>query len=218
MSIPIPMDADLYDHIEVAEQNNDYEKLKTYFNYALDAEELNAYTNRYPDYILLHALIKYFDLENKYPEFLSNIFELRNVNPRDVHINSRNSETGTTALILAAIRGDLRLVTHLIHWKADPQARSNLHMTAFFYAICYSNVEVSQFLSVYVTKEELELENFHNDQTAREAIEELILDDPTEEKYRDLLNIIDTIELRHIMEDRIKEEAEENALVAALGY
>lgn len=210
------MDADLWFCIEAAYRKNNHKKLKKYFNDELNAKELNTHTDMYPSYILLHVLIRYFDRENKYPGFPSNIFELRNVNPRDVNINFRNPESGTTALMLAAIHGDLRLVTQLILWKANPHARSNIQMTPFSFAICYYNVEVSRFLSVYVTREELELVNLHSGQTPREAIEESISRNPAEQKYHDLLNIIDTIELRFLTEDRIKEDAEENALMDAL--
>lgn len=118
--------------------------------------------------------------------------------------------------MLAAIRGNLRLVTQLILWKTDPHARSNIQMTAFSYTIYYYNIEISRFLSVYVTKEELELKNLHNGQTPREGIEQSILHNPAEQKYHDLLNIIHTIELRHLMEDRIKKDVEEDALMDAL--
>lgn len=200
------IETDLWADIQSAEERNDYEKLKGYFD-LINAEELNKFTTTDPNHILLHALIKFFDLGGKYPRLLNNLFELSNVDPRDVNINFQNPVSGSTALMLAADRGHFRLVQTLLFWKADPHIRSFNQKTAFVCAINNTNVEIAQFLSIYLTREELELEVVYTGQTPREEVEDKLMRDPTEQKYQDLFKIITDIEVRHLVEDRIEEEA-----------
>lgn len=94
----------------------------------------------------------------------------------------------------------------MIFWRADPHARSNIQQTAFSSAIHFQNIEVAQFLSTYVTKEELELKNTATRQTTKEVLEELIEGDPTKQTYQDLSNAIDAIELKYFIEDKIVED------------
>lgn len=199
-------ESDLWSSIEYEELNDNGEKVKILFN-LISTAELNKFTKTDPDCTLLHALIKRFDTENKYPELLNNLFKLENVDPQHVNINSKNPRTGTTALMLAASRGNLKLVQNLLYWKADPHAISENQMTPFSCACNRGNVEVAEFLSTYVTKEELELEQTYTGNTPKEELHEKIMDSPNQRKYHDLLKIICDIELKYLIKERIEAEA-----------
>lgn len=199
-------DSDLWTDIEDAELSENNQKLAILFN-SINTEELNKLTETYPNSTLLHALIKHFDREDKYPEYLDTLFNLKNVDPQRININFRNPMTGSTALILAAGRGNLKLVQTLIYWKADPHARTNNQMTPFYCACSHGNVEVAEFLSPYVTREELELKQAITGNTPKAELEELLLESLNKQKFHDLLKIISDIELRHLVQDRIDEDA-----------
>lgn len=199
-------DSDLFTDIEYAEQTEDNQKLIELFN-SISTEDLNKNTETYPYSTLLHALIKNFDKKDKRPEYLDNLFQLENVDPQHVNVNYRNQMTGSTALMLAASRGQLRLVQTLIHWKADPYARSANQMTAFFCACSRGNVEVAEFLSTYVTREELQLKQTITGKTPKTELEEQLLESPNKEKFLHLLKMINDIEIRHLVQDRVEAEA-----------
>lgn len=138
---------------------------------------------------------------------MDTLFNLKNVDPQRININFQNPMSGSTALILAAGRGNLKLVQTLIYWNANPHARINHQMTPFYCACSHGNVEVAEFLSPYVTRKELGLRQAITGNTPKAELEELLLESLNKQKYHDLLKIVSDIELRHLVQDRINEEA-----------
>lgn len=194
--------SDLWTRIWCQDRIGNKEGLMELFN-SITTKDLNNPIAADPDYTLLHILIKEFDLDNKYPELINSIFKLQHVDPQFVNINKRNPTNGATALMFAADRGNLELVNALIAWKANPHAVSTNLMTAFSCACDYGHVEVARYLSVYVTREELELEQIHNGHTVKVEVEEKLREFPHQTKYDTLLKIICDIEIRHLVEERI---------------
>ena len=194
--------SDLWTRIWCQDRIGNTAGLMELFN-SITTKDLNNPIAADPDYTLLHILIKEFDLENKYPELINSIFKLQHVDPQFVNINKRNPRNGTTALMLAADRGNLELVNALIAWKANPHTLSADLMTAFSCACDCGHVEVARYLSAYVTREELELEQIHNGHTVKVEVEEKLREFPHQTKYDDLLKIICDIEIRHLIEERI---------------
>lgn len=192
---------DLWNEIQQAESENNIQNLQLLFQ-SITAEKLNQFDVLDARYMLLHKLIKFFDLQNKYPQFLNNLFNLPNVDPEKVNINSKNPRNGTTALIHAASRGHLQLVQTLLFWKANPHSRSENQMTPFYCACNHRHVEVAEYLSRYVTKEELQLEQTNTGNTVKENMEKDLMANPNHPKLERLLKLIEDIELRHLVEER----------------
>lgn len=191
----------LWNEIQQAESENNTQNLQLLFQ-SITAEKLNQFDVLDTRYMLLHKLIKFFDLQNKYPQFLDNLFNLPNVDPEKVNINSKNPRNGTTALIHAASRGHLRLVQTLLFWKANPHSRSDNQMTPFYCACNHRHVEVAEYLSRYVTKEELQLKQTNTGNTVKENMEKDLMANPNHPKLEQLLKLIEDIELRHLVEER----------------
>ena len=198
----VDSDSDIWTDIWYQDYINDSEGVRRIFN-SITTKDLNEPTVIDPNYTLLHKLVKEFDLRNKYPELLNGLFKLKHVDPSLVDIDKKNPRTGSTALMYAASRGHLELVKALIAWKANPHTRSANQMTPFFCACNKGQVEVASFLSHYITKEELELEQSNTGNTVKTEMEEKFRDFPNETKYDMLLKIICDIELRHLVEERI---------------
>lgn len=134
--------------------------------------------------MLLHKLIKFFDLPNKHLYFLNNLFNLPNLDPEKVNINSKNPRYGTTALIHTASRGHLPLVKTLLFWKADSHSRSANQITPFYCACNHRHVEVAEYLSKYVTKEELQLEQINTGNTVKKDVEKELIENPNHLKLK----------------------------------
>lgn len=194
-------DSDLWTNIWYEDHVNNTAGVIELFN-SITTKDLNNTTITDPNYTLLHMLIKEFDPQNKYPELVNGIFRLRHVDPQIVNIDKRNPRTGATALMLAANRGNLELVNVLVAWKANPHVLSNTLMTAFTYACTNGHVEVARYLSEYVTREELEVEQTHSGITVKTEVEQKLREFPNLTQYDTLLNIIHDIEVRHLVEER----------------
>lgn len=169
----------------------------------ITTKDLNGPTLENPDSMLLHLLIDDFDPYDKYSDLLNSIFKLKHVDPQLVNINKKNPRDGTTALMLAAIRGNLELVTTLIYWNADPHAISTDRMAALTFACDAKHVEVARYLSKYVTREELELKPVHTRRTVKAQAQIMLKASPDMTEYDSLLEIIQNIEIRHLVEERI---------------
>ena len=194
-------DSDIWTDLWYQDYINDSEGVRVIFN-SITTKDLNKPTVIDPNYTLLHKLVKEFDLSNKYPELLNCLFRLKHVDPTLVDINKTNPRSGSTALMFAASRGHLELVHELLFWKANPHARSVNQMYPFFCACNKGQVEVASYLSHYVTKEELGLEQLYTGNTVKTETEEKFREFPNETKYDMLLKIIFDIELRHLVEER----------------
>lgn len=200
--------SDLYNHIKRAEAKNDYNQLKELFN-LITAEELNKYTNTDPSSTLLIAILDYFDINDRYTDLINGLFHLRNVDVQKVNINAQNLVTQKTALITAADRGLFQFVQTLIFWNADPHIITFHQTTAFSCACKEGHVEVAEYLSRYVTREELELRGEFSNKTIKEEMELRLVQIPNDRKTNDLLKIIFNIEMRHLIQKRIAEQEEE---------
>ena len=194
--------SDLWTRIWYQDREGNKAGLMELFN-SITTKDLNNPVAADPDYTLLQVLIRDFDLENNYPELINSIFKLQHVDPQFVNINKTNPTNGATALMLAAARGNLELVNALIAWKANPHAVSIDLMTAFACACACEHVEVARYLSEYVTREELELEQTYYGHTVRVEVEKNLRQFPHQTKYDTLLKIICDIEIRHLVEERI---------------
>lgn len=199
--IGLESDSDLWTDIWYEHHIDNKEGVFRHFN-SITTKDLNSPTVLDPNYTLLHKLIKEFDIEDKYPELLNSLFKLKNVEPQLVNINKKSFRTGATALMFAASRGNLELVNTLIAWKANPHIRSANLMTAFSCACNRGQVEVANYLSQYVTREELELQQIHTGNTVKAEVEEKLKEFPDQTQYDALLEIINNIEIRHLVEER----------------
>ena len=193
---------DIWTDIWHQDHFNNSESVRIIFN-SITTKDLNEPTEVDPYSTLLHKLVQGFDLKNRYPELLNNLFKLKYVDPTLVDIDKKNTLTGSTALMLAAGRGHLELVKELIAWKANPHAKSVHQMIPFFYACKNGQVEVASYLSQYVTKEELELKNSITGDTIKTEMEEGFRYFPREKNYDMLLKIICDIEFRHLVKEKI---------------
>lgn len=182
--------------------------MKELFN-SITAEELNKYTIFDPSYTLLNAVLNYFDKGNRYPYFINGLFQLRNVDIQQVNINAKTPVTQMTALIIAANRGLSQFVPTLLFCNADPHAITIHQTTAFSCACINGHIEVAEYLSFYVTREELELRATFNDNKIKEDLELRLEEIPNDRKTDDLLKIIFNIEIRNLIQEKIAEQEKE---------
>lgn len=197
----ISSDSDLWTNIWYEDHIDNKARVMELFN-SITTQDLNDPTTIDPNYTLLQALVREFDPGDKYPELINGIFRLKHVYPQLVDIDKRNPTNGVTALMLAADRGNLELVNVLIAWKANPHASSMNLMTAFAYACNCGHVEVTHYLSEYVTREELEVEQTHTGNTIKAEVQEKLKEFPHQTEYDTLLDIIQNIEIRYLVEER----------------
>lgn len=138
---------------------------------SITAEESNKNSIFDPSYTLLNVILEYFDKRDKYKNLISDLFHLKNINVEQVNINAQNPVTERTALIISTGYGLFQFVLTLLFWNVDPDALKIHQKTAFHCACIQMHIEIAEYLSPYVIREEFELRTTFNNNTIREDLE-----------------------------------------------
>lgn len=175
--------------IRNAEEEDDGKELQRIFE-SITTEQLNEPVPIDPNSIMLQRLIHHFDLKGKYQHLIISLLNSPNVDTSRLNINHQNIVNGRTALMLAAGRGNLKVVKKLLELGANMKITTPDNRTAFAYACWFGHIEVVKLFLPQVELREYTLRSKAvYDKTVIEVVKEEVERKP-DLPYLDLLNLL----------------------------
>lgn len=176
-----------YGPIEEAEKNNDENQLNQIFQ-SITTDDLNSIIDLDSHSNLVMALLNLFDKENKYPNFLIDLFNSPNMDPNRLNINCQCTFNGMTLLMYAAYRGRLEILQKLLSWGADTTTISYYNASALYYACIKGEVKIFKILAPLATDEHFDIKKNHNNRTIRDEVVARLSESKNYHEIRDAID------------------------------